>query len=48
MQLNHKLKTYSLMSVLAAGVMAFAAAPATAAPPKGAPAQLKVGFVDFG
>jgi branched-chain amino acid transport system substrate-binding protein len=43
-----KIRTYSLLSLLAAGVMAIAAAaPTAAAPPKGAPAALKVAFVDF-
>lgn len=38
----------SLLSVLAAGVLAIVgAAPASAAPPQGAPAELKVAFVDF-
>jgi len=38
----------SLLSVLAAGVMAIAvSAPTAAAPPEGAPAALKVAFVDF-
>jgi len=47
MPMKYKFKTCSLMSVFAAGIMAFAAVPTVAAPPKGAPAQLKVGFVDF-
>ncbi|MBT5051023.1 MAG: ABC transporter substrate-binding protein [Rhodospirillaceae bacterium] len=43
---EHKIK--ALLSLFAAGVMAmFAATPAIAAPPKGAPAALKVAFVDF-
>jgi len=41
-------KVYAVLSVLAVGVMAItASAPTMAAPPKGAPAALKVAFVDF-
>ena len=41
-------KFNALLSVLAAGAMTvIASAPAAAAPPKGAPAELKVAFVDF-
>jgi branched-chain amino acid transport system substrate-binding protein len=48
MRKSFKIRTYSLLSLLAAGVMAIAAsAPTAAAPPKGAPAELKVAFVDF-
>jgi len=43
-----KSKIYTLLSVLAVGAMAItASAPTLAAPPKGAPAALKVAFVDF-
>ena len=43
-----KNKIYALLGVVAAGVMAVvASAPTAAAPPKGAPAALKVAFVDF-
>jgi len=48
MRKSFKIRTYSLLSLLAAGAMAIAvAAPTAAAPPKGAPAALKVAFVDF-
>jgi branched-chain amino acid transport system substrate-binding protein len=47
MWMLRKPKTNLMLSVFAAGAMAFAAAPTVAAPPKGAPAQLKVAFVDF-
>ncbi len=41
-------KFNALLSVIAAGAMAvIASAPVAAAPPKGAPAELKVAFVDF-
>ena len=43
-----KYDLYSMLSVFVAGVMGIViAAPALAAPPKGAPAALKVAFVDF-
>ena len=43
-----KCRTYALLSVLTAGVLAIVtSAPTAAAPPKGAPAELKVAFVDF-
>ena len=48
MHTKFKYRTNALLSVLAAGAMAIGvSAPAAAAPPKGAPAQLKVAFVDF-
>ncbi len=48
MRMIPKFKNYSLLSVLVAGVMAIiASAPTAAAPPTGAPAELKVAFVDF-
>jgi branched-chain amino acid transport system substrate-binding protein len=48
MKFLSKLKVYSLPALIAAGTMAIvASAPTASAAPKGAPAELKVGFVDF-